>query len=55
MAPAFVLEPPQASGLPLPLPSRWQAETWSLHDLMDVKTSRPGVLLISTSYRLVFP
>ena len=42
MAPAFVVEPPQASGLPLPLPSLWQGETWTLYDLMDVETLRPG-------------
>ena len=36
MAPAFVVEPPQASGLPLPLPSLWQGETWTLYDLIQV-------------------
>lgn len=48
MAPGFVVEPLQASDPPLP--SLWQGKTWTLHDLMDVETSHPRLLPVSTFY-----
>nr|XP_020742889.1 protein kinase C-binding protein 1 isoform X11 [Odocoileus virginianus texanus] len=48
MAPGSVVEPLQASDPPLP--SLWQGKTWTLHHLMDVETSHPGLLPVSTFY-----